>query len=257
MWELKSLSDSQIQQCLNTVSSNTLLFIIGDALVSKKNLSIVRMADGEHILMDWCRNNNSNDIVKPTKQLDENWIEKFGITGITYGELAARLYYAAEKCTYFAASLSGIIMNNYNVYDFSKREKYVDNFYTYGWSEEYKIGLYKKAGHVLFIHNSNANFLTLKKRANDFFGVNVSYIKMSNWADAESVIQQANEIDAPLTIFSAGPAGKIIGPRISKEGNIPKVTLDIGSGMNRWLLPELQSMVDVQLRMQKTLSLSL
>ena len=252
MWELKSLSDNQIQQCLNTVSSNTLLFIVGDAIINRKDLSIVRMADGEHILMGWCRmQKNLSEIVQPTKQLDEAWIRKFGIEGITYKELYMRLHKAANECTYFAASLSGITMSNYDCFNFSTRERYVDNFYTYGWSEEYKIGLYKAAGRILMIHHDEEKYQTLKARAKNYLGIDVHHLKMANWKDADRVIFEANEINAPLTIFSAGPAGKIIGPRIKG------VTLDVGSGMDKWLLPELQALENSKKRLENLKNLCL
>jgi hypothetical protein len=239
MWDLKTLTDEQIRMCLNTVSSNTFLFIVGHALDSDEPLSTVRMADGEHILMDWCRKaEDKNAIVKPTNQLDQAWLDKFGVAGITYGELESRLLFAAEKATYFCASISGITMNHYNVYNFSKREKYVDNFFNYAWSEEYKRGLMKKAGHVLLIHHNPEVYYTLRSNA-EKIGVKISYIQMSNWRDAERVIGQAEVSDAKLVIYSAGPAGKIIAPQIA-EGKFKKVVLDVGSAMQRWMLDGIQ-----------------
>lgn len=238
MWDLKTLTMEQVQMCMNTVSSNTFLFIVGDALDRGGSLSTVRMADGEHILMDWCRKaEDRKEIVKPNNQLDKAWLEKFGVSGITYGELSDRLVYASNAATYFCASISGITMGHYNVYDFSKRDRYVDNFFNYGWSEEYKLGLCKKAGHVLLIHHSRAVYDSLKVNA-EKIGVKVSYIQMSNWRDTERVVTQANNMDAKLVLYSAGPAGKIIAPQIADpiSGGVKKVVLDVGSAIQRWML---------------------
>jgi hypothetical protein len=245
MWELNKLTFVQKQQCLNTFSSNTFLFLVGDALERKEALSLVRMADGEHILMNQClKAERKQDVIKPTNQLDEAWLKKFGVWGITYEELYRRLIQAAEHATYFAASLSGIIMGHYDVYHFSRRDRYVDNFFNYGWSEEYKIGLMKKAGKVLFIHYNPNSYAALEARAK-YIGVETEYIQMSNWTDTDRVIDQAYRSDAPLVLYSAGPGGKIIGPTMALASNTQKVTLDVGSASDRWLLEGLKDLSKV------------
>ena len=107
-----------------------------------------------------------------------------------------------------------------------------------------RINLYKKAGHVLFIHKSTHSADAIQIRLKFVLGVKVTYLKLFHWTQAEEVINRASYIDAPLTIFSAGPASKIIGPRIANTGNIPKVTLDIGHASDSFLLPSLREEAD-------------
>lgn len=242
MWELKALSDDQITRCLNTISSHTFYMLVGDALDAQKQLSVVRMADGERILMDLCSSSKytSDELVLPTPQLDAEWLNNYGVTDIPKHLLYKRLRLAAKNCDYFAASLSGIQFSNYNVDDFSYRARYVDNFYPDAWTEEMKINLFKKAQHVLFIHNNVSFADGMQIRAKYSLGVRVSFIKMDHWSQADDVIEKANQIDAPLVLFASGPASKHIGPQIASGGNIPKVTLDLGHTAGYWTLSSLQ-----------------
>lgn len=244
MWELTKLSDDQILRCLNTVSSNAFYMLVGDALDSGKNLSIVRMADGEKMLMDLCNEGNSDDLITPTIEFNADWLKRMGVSDIPKKILKARLLEAAMNATYFSASLSGIQIPKYFVDNFSPRGVYIDNFFPNDWDEEMKINLFKKAGHVLFIHRSTNTADAIQIRAKYVLGVKVTYLKLTHWTEAESVIEKAKAIDAPLTLFSAGPASKIIGPAIATSGNIPKVTLDIGQAADRWTFLNLMKEAD-------------
>lgn len=94
------------------------------------------------------------------------------------------------------------------------------------------IDLFKAAGHVLMIHRNVHTADAMQNRAKWFLGVRVTWVKMDKWQDSESVIQQANAVNAPLVLFSSGPAGKYIGPRIANGSSTPKVVLDIGNAMD-------------------------
>ena len=227
MWEPQELTESQIQRCLNTISSNTFYMLVGDALSSGKNLSAIRMADGERMLMDIC-NSDDSEYIQPSHEFNEEWLKQFGVSNIPRTVLKDRLVKAATEADYFSPSLSGIVMPLYNVDDFRVQDKYVDNFFPNAWDEEMKIDLFKKAGHVLVIHANTGLADAIQIRARFSLGVKVTYLKLTNWSEAEGVIEKAKNIDAPLTLFSAGPASKYIGNEIAHGGNIPKVALDIG-----------------------------
>lgn len=243
MWEPQSLSSEQIERCLNTISSNTFYMLVGDALSSGKNLSCVRMADGEKMLMDIC-NSDDSDYIEPSYEFNEEWLKQFGVVDIPRLLLKQRLERAALEADYFSPSLSGIVMPKYNVDNFRTQNKYVDNFFPNTWDEDMKIELFKKAGHVLVIHRNTGLADAIQIRARFGLGVKVTYLKLTNWDEADDVIEKASKIDAPLTIFSAGPASKYIGPAIANGGNIRKVTLDIGQAMNRWTFLSLQKEAD-------------
>lgn len=245
MWELQKLTSKQIERCKNTISSNAFYFLVGDALVSGKNLSVVRMGDGERILMDMCNIGDENDLISPTELLSKEWLERMGVSDIPKRILKDRILSAAKRCDYFCPSISGINRKDYFVDDFSFRAKYVDNFFLNSWNEEMKIELYKKAGHVLFIHRNTASADALQLRAKYVLDVKVTYLKLTHWSEADSIIKKASEIDAPLTIFSGGSANKILASEISKRGRIPKVVLDIGNTADSFLLPSLKEATDI------------
>jgi hypothetical protein len=234
MFEPTVLSAVQRQQCLDTVSPNTFYMLVVDALLRKEPLSVVRAGDGEKSLMDMCEGlpmeESSRDIN------DDDWMGRLGCLGIDKQLLYKRMCMAAEECTYFAPSISGIIRSDFSLYGrFKYRTRYVDNFWCNAWDEEMKVNLYKAAKHVLFIHRNQESFDALQIRAGKI-GVKTSYLKLDNWREAESIIERAAEIDAPLVLFSAGPASKYIGARISTGGRIPKVSLDLGNASDFFLL---------------------
>lgn len=236
MFNLQKLDNSQIELCKKTISANTFYLLVGDAIISKKPLSVIRMADGECHFMRDCRNNNPKSLAKPPSGHNNTWMENMGCLGITREDLLNRLILAANKCDYFAPSITGISQNNYNMYDYPwhilNRSIYVDNFFPNIWDEEMKINLFKLAKHVLFIHKNTSTADAMQIRAKTF-GVKVTYLKLTNWRESDIVANKASQIDAPLVIFSAGPANKYIGPYIAHNG-IPKVTLDIGQAADRW-----------------------
>lgn len=232
MFKLKKLDEEKLQICHNTISSNTFYMIVGDSLDSGKSLSVVRMGDGEHTIM--AATDPDNPVFDADRAL------RLGCEGIDLYLLQTRLEKAANECTYFAPSVSGIVREDYNLYNFfNPRNRYVDNFFCNAWTEDMKIDLFKKAGHVLFIHCNTESADAVQIRAKWGLGVKVTYLKLCDWRQSDEVIEKALKINAPLVVFSAGPASKYIGPEIARSGNIPKITLDIGNTSDSWLFPSL------------------
>lgn len=241
MFKPNGLSAEKIKICEHTISPTTLYLLVGDALVNSKSLSIVRMADGERELMESCREGDIDGPVTIKQPDPEAWLKKMGLIGLSKRELRRRLEIAANECTYFAPSMSGLERDDYNVYNlFNRRECYADSFFHNVWDEEMKIQLFQAAKHVLFIHRSTESDDAMQIRAKWALGVKVTYLKMETWQQSEEIIEKGSKIPATLVLFSAGPASKYIGPRISKQGDVPKVTLDIGQSSDLWLLNSLK-----------------
>ena len=233
------LTEDKLNFCLKTISPKAFFPIVLDAIETKKVLSVVRAADGEKELMDQFLTKGPGISDPPTGHPDK-WLDNYGIRGISREELYNRIITAGTECTYFAPSISGISMNSYNVYNyFPIREHYIDNFFVNDWTNEMKEKLFKAAGHVLFI-NSNPNIAdSMQLRVQSNLRVKVSYLKLKSWQEADEIIEKASKIDAPLTIFSGGPANKFISPKIANGGNIPKVVLDIGAAAQHWTFSHL------------------
>ena len=218
------LSHDQIELCKDTISSLTFYKIVGDALVRRQPLSVVRMGDGEHRLM----------LDKPC---GADWLDKLGLTGCPPKVIKARLRQAAECCTYFAPSITGIEHEDYRLHNmFSSRKRYVDNFFINAWDEQAKIKLFQEAKHVLLIHNNAATADSMQIRAQANLDVEVSYIPMANWTQTEAVLARAIQCCAPLVLFSGGPAGKYIAPKLAAH---KKVVLDVGNSADQWTLSSL------------------
>lgn len=231
MFEPKELSKSDVKRCLDTISPNAFYMLVTNALIRKSELSVVRMGDGERRLVEWC-----NGLEGPP----DWWMRKMGIEGIDKNDLMVRMNVAAEMCSYFAPSISGILNPKFDLYSlFPKRSRYVDNFFVNAWTEEMKIQLFRLAGHVLLIHGNAETADAMQIRSQRHLQVKVSYLKLTNWQQADHIVDAASTIDAPLVLFSAGPGSKYIGPLIASSGNIPKVTLDIGNAADEWTLSSL------------------
>lgn len=242
MFDLASLSQRKLDICQNTISSNAFYLIVGHCLSSSLPLSVVRMADGEHHLLTEIQSNDTNTdwLNAPITGYDGAWMVNMGCLGISRRELLGHLRFAADNCDYFAPSLSGIHKPEYEMHSFFRpRPRYVDNFFVNAWTDEMKINLYKLAKHVLFVHRNPVSARAFGLRLKHVLGVELSYLQLSRWQEAEGVIEQAAEIDAPLVLFSAGPASKHIGPRIARGGRIGKVALDLGNASDSWLLEKL------------------
>jgi len=233
---ISPLSDTQLDRCYDTISAHTFYMIVGDALCTGEPLSVVRMGDGECAILKL----PDTDELITIPGFGEDWIEPLGLTGITNREARRRVILAAESCSHFAPSVTGIYRPDYDLYQFfPARQRYVDNFFVNIWDEKMKIELFQKAGHVLFIHRNAHTADSLQLRAQGNIGVKVTYLQLKDWKQADEVVEKAARIDAPLVLFSAGPAGKYIGPEISEGGNIPKVVLDIGNTADYWTLNSL------------------
>jgi hypothetical protein len=237
MFEPKALTENQINLCEQTMSSNTFYMLVGNALVNSKPLSVVRMGDGERQLLHAAMQSPIHNQATIEEQADPiGWLKRMGCYGISNSELINRLGWAADECSYFAPSISGIQLDNFNLYDlFQPRTKYVDNFFCNAWTEEMKIQLFNTAKHVLFIHRNTSAADAMQIRAKYALDVKVTYIKLESWTQSEEVIEKGSKIEAPLVLFSAGPASKYIGHRIATSG-ISKVSLDIGNAADYWLL---------------------
>lgn len=229
---LVSLTHEKMEIARKIGSAYAFYYEVADALVNRKPLSVVRMGDGEHTLITEVLNNYDLDV--PLTSYDEAWHKRMGTHGLTRRELYRRLMEAGNQCTHFAPSVSGLVLNCFDLFGyFYERDHYVDNFFVNIWSDEHKIALYKEAGSILFIHRNRATADAIQKRCKQYLGVRLRYLELSNWDQSDSIIEQARADDAPLVLFAGGPASKYISPRIAAQN---KVVLDLGNSTDQWTL---------------------
>lgn len=222
------LSAKQIDICKRTMSANAFYNLALDAVENRKDMSIVRAADGEKKLYLHCRENPTGTLLQ-FGEFTDDWLIRYGCSGIDRSLLRDRIERSTRDCSYFAPSISGIRLPAFDVYEtFQQRSLYVDNFFPNLWNEEQKVKLFREAGQVLLIHGNVRLAALIADRAYRLLGVYVHWIELSNWRQSEWIINNRELPKCPLTIFSAGPASKYIGP------GLPGVTLDIGAAMGRW-----------------------
>ncbi len=232
IFTVKKLTAFEKRQCLKTISAKAMFAIIGDALKGRRSISVVRAGDGEAKIL-------RADKSKPFTGCNRGyigWNKRMGIKGMPTDILQKKIVEAGNACTYFAPSVSGISIPRYHVYDFFKmRSHYFDNFYVNEWTAEMiKILLLASDG-VFIVHRDYKKIIRNFKRNYNFTGgdkVDFGGFPKDNWRDNEQAIYAAVKSGMQLILFSAGPAGKIIGPEIAKAKN--KIVLDVGNTLMHW-----------------------
>lgn len=227
---INKLSSSDKKICLNTVSTKAIFAIVGDALTRKKSISIVRMGDGEKKIL---ATKKSTEFFDYFDDIHKDWGTQLGVKGMPIENLRKNILAAGNHCTYFAPSVSGIQFPNYSLYKFFKpREFYFDNFFVNDWSAGMIKLLLETAKGIFVIHRDYKkiinNFKTNYDLNNQFF----DGFQKESWCDNEQAIETAINSKAQLILFSAGPGGKIIGPKIAKAKN--KIVLDVGNTLIPW-----------------------
>ncbi len=233
MWlSAKKLNNEQKKICEQTISSRAFFALVGDALNAGEGLSVVRMGDGEVAVMS----HPESGFLTRIRQTEPTWDERLGIAGMPEREVQQSLIAAGNACTYFAPSVSGISNPHYNLYQyFSPRNVYVDNFFVNDWTPEMISILLKAAGGAFLLHKFHP---TLAQNFAKMYGMAASdfpgFAKHS-WKDNDEAVKAAIASGKKLILFSAGPAGKIIGPQIAKSN---RVVLDIGNTLPGWSIGE-------------------
>lgn len=230
IFSTKSLTDSEKEICLNTVSSRAIFAMVGDAIMRKQSLSVVRMGDGEKRILE-------ADPAQPFTEFNsthDEWNTRLGIAEMPVGDLQKNIIEAGNTCTHFAPSISGISMPKYFLYDFFQpRDRYFDNFFVNDWTKDMIRMLFEASGGVFIIHREYQKIIQ-NFQANYSFTKEVTFdgCTKDNWTDNQAAIEAASESSAQLILFSAGPGGKIIGPRIAQAEN--KIVIDVGNTLLPW-----------------------
>jgi len=232
IFTVKKLTSKEKKHCFKTISAKAVFAIIGSAIKNQKSLSVVRAGDGEAEILKA----DSTKQFSGYNKRHKGRTKRLGIKGADIAFLQKNVLEAGNTCTYFAPSISGISIPRYHVYDFFKpRAHYFDNFFVNEWTGDMiKILLETSGGAFIInreyqeiIHNFKENYNFKKKQKIKFDG-----FAKESWKDNELAIEAAVKSGMQLILFSAGPAGKIIGPKIAKEKN--KIVLDIGNTLMPW-----------------------
>lgn len=230
IFSIKSLSQDETDICLKTLSPKAIYALVGSAIVKQQSLSIVRMGDGEHRILD-------ADPTKPFTEFEAThlgWNKRLGIEDAPVDRLRELILEAGNSCTYFAPSVSGISLPRYALHTFFKpRPYYIDNFFVNDWKPDMIQQLLEASSGVYIIHRDY-------KKIIQNFQQNYSFTKKlmfdgclkDSWKDNQATIEAATRSNAQLVLFSAGPGGKIIGPKIASAKN--KIVLDIGNTLLSW-----------------------
>src|SRR3989338_2719518 len=225
---VKQLTEEENDICFKTLSSKAVFALVGNAIKKKKGISIVRIGDGEVGLLDAPDGKPFTGF----NNLDPNWNTRLGIEGLGIEKVKANILEAGNACTYFAPSVSGISLGEFKLHHrFNKREVYLDNFFVADWTKEMIRMLLVASEGVQVIHKDCETLIENFVRRYDLPKTLFSGFKKKSWRDNEAAIKAAIDSGKQLVLFSAGPAGKIIGPKIALAG---KGVLDVGKTLPGW-----------------------
>lgn len=223
--------------CIDIINNVGAFVEVKRALETHQSLSIVRMSDGEAGILDYCLKHRPEELMTcwVTKE-DPTWNDRYGVAGITCGEIQKRLTRAAIDCTYFAGDgwmpRCGCFLKFFPLR--GPRGPLMNIGYHRQWTLGMKKELLGCAQKVIVINRDSKIADVIGNPA--FTTATVKWISLSNWQESERVIEEATrpELEAyPLVLASLGPGSKYVVSEIAKR--CPgKVALDIGSGAPKW-----------------------
>ena len=216
----QQLSESSVALLSRTISCSAFWMITMDRIIRKQGLSVVRMADGEHKFME------SYSKFYPDEPLkDVSWIlcqrtyNQLGMTDITARELRARLVEAVKETEYWAPSLSGYYLQDYNIQRWFEHPQIVDNYFANEWSNEMIGQLLERASGVAFVGRQRPK-------------PGIRHIPMQDWRETDRAMAEAKNCSEQLILVAGGPGGKYIIPAVAKSS---KVVLDVGQTAWRFI----------------------
>jgi hypothetical protein len=233
MWlNVKKLSAEEKSICTRTLSPNAAFALVADALARQESLSVIRMGDGEHRILQ-------SDPDQPFSFFEKEhpgWNRRLGIEGMPTDLMQKNIIEAGNRCTYFAPSVSGISLPHYDLYSyFEPRPFYLDNFFVENWLANMIKQLLLASGGLFILHREPEKIVANFRAHYDLSEkeLPVDYFQKDSWQDNEAAIAAVLASPARLVLFSAGPGGKIIGPEIAEcSGN--KVVIDVGNSLIHW-----------------------
>lgn len=219
---MQEYSIEKIELAKKMISSDAFYIIVCDALMRKKPLSVVRMNDGERMIMEVAKGRNPSHFLT-----DDNWLKEYGLYGSNLNSVGMNLFEAANKSDYFAQFISGWFMPGFDVISLIEpRELYVDGFYPYLWKNaDRQKELLKYDGIAVVCRNSDK----IAEKLLNNYGAKVIPIEYNSWEDYDIAIKKIGECDAHLILCSTGASGKLLNVEASKRYG--KVCVDVGSAM--------------------------
>lgn len=195
-------------------------------------MSIVRMADGEKMILDiYHKQKKKNMSIKELMSIftEEEWEVRMGMVNATVEDIVKGLYEAESLATYFAPSVSGLYLDIYKVKEyFPPRNFYIDVFWHNDFKPHQIKEIYELGNKITVIHSDKNLKEILKNKSNDKYTFN--YVHLSNWDQADTVIEEVGKSDSKLILVSGS---KRIGPNLATRYD--KICLDIGNTMDYWL----------------------
>lgn len=221
---IQEYSIEKLELAKKMISSDAFYIIVCDALTRKTPLSVVRMNDGERMIMEVSKGRNPSHFL-----VDDNWLKEYGLYGADLKKVGEDLYKAANSADYFAQFISGWFLPSFDVISLIEpRDFYVDGFYPYLWknADRTKELMKYDEGIALVCRNSQKQAAHLS----EVYGTKIHPIEYNSWEDYDNAMERIGELGKHhLILCSTGASGKLLNVEASRRYG--KVCIDIGSAM--------------------------
>lgn len=223
---VKEYNKEELTRAKQYLSSDALLIHVCDALARKKPLSLVRMGDGEKMIVKYSQGE------APHRYLtDKIWLQEYGLWKADLKKVGQDLIKAANEADFFCPNISGLVYPKYEMLSFMpKREQYGEGLFAHSWLYMGRVPeLMNYSGGIAVVCRSSINIsYDLGKKYNK---IGIHSIDYDSWKDYDRALELISLIPAHLILVSAGASGKYLVVEAAKKTG--KVVIDTGSALIR------------------------
>lgn len=227
--KVQPYSDGILALAHRYMSSDALFIIVCDAIARGLPLSVVRMGDGERMIIQVAQG------AEPIKFLcDGVWLKQYGLLNADLKKIGEQLWTAAKDATFFGPNIYGLVNVGYDLHSVTApRDEYVEGLFAYSWFSMGRVhNLLHYGGPIgLVCRHAKQIGVALGKKYGG--GLVYELSDYDGWHDYEQALISIGRMEAKLVLCAVGPSGKSL--VVEAASAYDKVVLDVGSAMvNHW-----------------------
>lgn len=227
--KVRSYTDGILALARRYMSSDALFIIVCDAIARGLPMSVVRMGDGERLIIQVSHG------AEPVKFLrDPVWLDQYGLLCADLKKVGKQLLLAANQATFFGPNIYGLVHEGYDLHSVTEpRSEYVEGLFAYSWFYMGRVHNLLHYGGPIGIVCRRAEQVGIALGNKYGGGLIFELSNYDGWRDYEQVLISIGKMQAKLVLCAVGPSGKSL--VVEAASAYGKVVLDVGSAMvNHW-----------------------
>lgn len=227
--KVQPYSDGILALAHRYMSSDALFIIVCDAIARGLPMSVVRMGDGERMIIQVAQG------AEPVKFLcDPVWLDQYGLLNADLKKVGGQLLLAASRATFFGPNIYGLINVGYDLHSVTApRSEYVEGLFAYSWFYMGRVHNLLNCGGPIGIVCRAAKRVATALGSRYGTGIIFELSNYDGWRDYEQALISIGRMQAKLILCAVGPSGKSL--VVEAASAYDKVVLDVGSAMvNHW-----------------------